>query len=45
MAQYYKDLLVWKKSMELVAEVYQVSQKFPREETYGLTSQIRRSAV
>jgi four helix bundle protein len=45
MAQNYKDLLVWKKAMELVTEIYRVSQKFPKEETYGLISQIRRSAV
>jgi four helix bundle protein len=45
MAQNYKDLLVWRKSMDLVTEIYRVSQRFPKEETYGLTSQIRRSAV
>ena len=45
MAQNYKDLLVWKKSMELVANIYRLSQGFPKEETYGLTSQMRRSAV
>jgi len=41
----YRDLIVWQKSMELVAEVYQITKIFPREETYGLTSQIRRCAV
>jgi len=41
----YKDLIVWKKSMELVREVYAATAKFPREETFGLTSQVRRSAV
>jgi four helix bundle protein len=45
MAQSYRDLQVWKKSMELVTFAYQVSQKFPKEEVYGLTSQVRRSAV
>jgi four helix bundle protein len=45
MAQNYKDLLVWKKSMALVKDIYKISQSFPKEETYGLTSQIRRSAV
>ena len=41
----YRDLAVWRRSMELVAEVYRSSDMFPREETYGLTSQMRRSAV
>jgi four helix bundle protein len=45
MAQNYKDLLIWKKAMVLVADVYKVSRLFPKDETYGLTSQIRRSAV
>lgn len=41
----YKDLIVWQKSIELVAEVYRLTDKFPREELYSLTSQVRRSAV
>ncbi len=41
----YKDLLVWQKAMVLVTEIYRVSSKFPQNEIYGLTSQIRRSAV
>ncbi len=41
----FKDLIVWQKSYELVKEIYKFSQKFPREETYGLSQQIRRSAV
>ena len=41
----HKDLDVWKKSIELVTEIYQVTKNFPKEEIYGLTSQIRRSAV
>jgi len=41
----HKDLEVWKKSIELVTEIYQVTKNFPKEEIYGLTSQIRRSAV
>lgn len=41
----YRELLAWTKAMELVTEVYRVSRAFPREEAYGLTSQIRRSAV
>jgi four helix bundle protein len=41
----YRDLTVWRKGMDLVVEVYQLSQSFPKEELYGLTSQIRRAAV
>jgi four helix bundle protein len=41
----YEDLVVWQKAMELVAEVYRATSQFPREEVYGLTSQLRRSAV
>jgi four helix bundle protein len=41
----YKDLLVWQKSMKLVTQVYEKSRSFPKEDTYGLTSQIRRCAV
>lgn len=43
--QSYKDLDVWKKSVALVTEIYQASSEFPKEEVYGLTSQIRRAAV
>ncbi len=39
------DLDVWKKSIELVKDIYEVSKFFPKEEIYGLTSQIRRAAV
>jgi four helix bundle protein len=41
----YRDLLVWQEAMNLAVMVYRVSSRFPREETYGLTAQIRRSAV
>jgi four helix bundle protein len=41
----FKDLVAWQKSMDLVTEVYRTSQGFPKEEIFGLTSQIRRSAV
>ena len=41
----FQDLVVWQKAMELVTEIYKVSQKFPKEEMFGLTSQIRRAAV
>lgn len=41
----YQELIVWQKAMDLVEEVYKASRTFPREEIYGLTSQIRRAAV
>ncbi len=41
----YRDLIVWQKSMDLVTKVYIISKCFPNEELYGITSQIRRSAV
>ncbi|NTU82795.1 MAG: four helix bundle protein [Chloroflexales bacterium] len=43
--QTYRDLEVWQRAMDLAEEVYQQTQNFPREELYGLTSQIRRAAV
>lgn len=41
----YKDLIVWQKAMQLVTEVYSITKKLPKEEIYGLTSQIRRSCI
>ncbi len=41
----YRDLEVWQKAMDLVVMCYQLTEKFPRSETYGLTGQLRRSAV
>lgn len=41
----YRDLLVWQKSMTFVTNIYQVIKTFPKEEIYGLTSQIRRCAI
>ncbi|MCX5769207.1 MAG: four helix bundle protein [Candidatus Hydrogenedentes bacterium] len=41
----FRDLLVWQKAMVLVTELYQRTQTFPKDETYGLVSQIRRCAV
>ena len=41
----YKDLIVWKKSIELVVLLYSLTNNFPKEEIYGLTSQIRRAGV
>jgi four helix bundle protein len=41
----YKDLVAWQKSMDLVTTVYLASQRFSKEEIFGLTSQTRRAAV
>ena len=41
----YRDLSVWKKSMELVISAYKLANMFPDEEKFGLISQIKRSAV
>jgi four helix bundle protein len=41
----YRDLIVWRKAMDLAAEVHLLSKGFPRDELYGLTSQVRRAAV
>ncbi len=43
--QSYKELIVWQKSIQLVTELYSVTEKFPKTEMFGLTSQIRRAAV
>jgi four helix bundle protein len=45
MIKSYKDLIVWQKSFDLSMEIYKETKSFPKEETYGLTSQIRRAAV
>ena len=45
MLKNYKELKVWQKSYELCLELYRITAKFPKEERYGLTSQIRRSVV
>ncbi|PIZ95621.1 MAG: four helix bundle protein [Candidatus Magasanikbacteria bacterium CG_4_10_14_0_2_um_filter_37_12] len=41
----YKDLIVWQKAMDLVVEIYKITEDFPKSELYGLTSQIRRAAI
>jgi four helix bundle protein len=41
----HKDLDVWKRGMNLVEQIYKTTREFPREEIYGLTSQLRRAAV
>jgi four helix bundle protein len=43
--QLHKDLDVYKISMELVTEIYKLTERFPKEEAYGLRSQMRRAAV
>ena len=44
-AKQFQDLIVWQKAHELVLSVYKQSKDFPKEEIYGLTSQLRRAAV
>ncbi len=41
----HRDLLVWQKSVNIVARIYSETKGWPKEEVYGLTSQIRRAAV
>ena len=41
----YRDLIVWQKSMSLVTQIYRITKTFPKEEIYGLISQMRRCAV
>jgi four helix bundle protein len=41
----YSDLIAWQKAMDLVEQIYQITRSFPKEELYGLTSQVRRAAV
>ena len=41
----FRDLLIWQKAMALVTKVYTVTKAFPKEEVFGLTSQLRRSCI
>jgi hypothetical protein len=41
-AKSFRELIVWQKAHELVLEIYRLSALFPKEEIYGLTSQLRR---
>jgi len=41
----YQELIAWQKAISLVTQVYEATRDFPREEVYGLTSQLRRAAV
>ncbi len=43
--QSFRDLVVWQKSIQMAVAVYRLTEGFPREETYGLSSQMRRAAV
>jgi len=45
MIRSYRDLYVWMKSMKLVKKIYLMTKEFPKDEIYGLISQMRRSAV
>jgi four helix bundle protein len=45
MVRTFQDLVVWQKAITLVTEIYRVTQKFPKEEIFGLISQLRRAAV
>lgn len=44
-ARRFEDLIVWQKAHKFVLSVYELSSNFPKSETYGLTSQLRRAAV
>jgi four helix bundle protein len=41
----FKDLLIWQKAMNLVTDIYKSTKSFPKDELFGLTSQIRRSSI
>jgi four helix bundle protein len=41
----YRDLVAWQRAMALVTEIYKLSANFPKNETYGLTAQVRKAAV
>ena len=45
MGQSYRELIVWQKAMGFVMEVYAATKSFPRDELYGLATQLRRAAV
>jgi len=45
MGQSYRDLLAWQKAMDLVIAIYNSTKSFPRDEVYGLASQLKRTAV
>jgi four helix bundle protein len=41
----HKDLVVWKKGIRLCKDIYELTEKFPKSETYGISSQMRRAAI
>ena len=41
----HRELLVWQKSIEFVTQIYNLTNKFPKDENYGLSSQLRRAAI
>ncbi len=43
--QNFKDLVIWNQGIELAVKIYTLTRQLPKEETYGLTSQIKRAAV
>jgi four helix bundle protein len=45
MSDSYRDLIAWRKATELALQIYRSTQRFPRDEIYGLTAQMRRAAV
>ncbi|MHB8929557.1 MAG: four helix bundle protein [Melioribacteraceae bacterium] len=45
MAKTFRELIVWQKSITLVTHIYEVTSNFPKEEIYGITSQLRRAAI
>ena len=45
MADADRDLIAWRKATDLALEIYRATQKFPKDELYGLTAQMRRAAV
>ena len=45
MVKSYKDLIVWQKSVDLSLQIYKITKNFPKEETYGIVSQMRRCAI
>src|SRR3954469_13305502 len=45
MSNSYRDLIAWQKAMAAVTKLYRATESFPKHEVYGLTSQVRRTAV
>ena len=45
MGESYKDLLVWQRAIEMTLAIYRLTESFPKDERFGLTSQLRRAGV